>query len=210
MKGIIRIAGLDFKGFSYVYWNLYVVREVVKRVKKEVGSSGITPVKTFFKVGKDRYRVDYLIITCTSSSWDRLKGELERRYVCVDSHFRFNKRRQSWVRTDVTFWKENELRDELIDPLISISSLPLVRKDKVTALLGVSYKLSSKSLNEECPFYKLYTEFEVGVMDTCEGNTKIGTLILQAERKWKRDGGEKKWRKRKAWKTVNGNYKEVG
>lgn len=204
MKGIIRIAGLDFRGFSYVYWNLYVVREIVKRVKEEVGSSGITPVKAFFKVGKNRYRVDYLIISCTSLSWDRLKGKLERRYVCVDSHFRFNKRGQSWVRTEVGFYTESELRDELTDPLISVSSLPIVRKDRVTALLGISFNNSG-----ECPFYQPYTEFEVGVMDTCEGNTKIGTLILQAERKWKRDGGEKRWRKRKAWKTVNGNFQEV-
>jgi hypothetical protein len=206
MKGIIRIAGLDFKGFSYVYWNLYVVREIVKRVKKEVGSSGITPVKTFFKVGKDRYRVDYLIITCTSSSWDRLKGELERRYVCVDSHFRFNKRRQSWVRTEVNFYREDELKDELADFPGQIEVIQYGEDiDDKNVLFEV--KLDK---NIDGPFYKLYTEFEINEADNYKKNMEIGYLVLSAERKWKRGGGEKIWRKRKAWKTVNGNYKEVG
>ena len=60
----------------------------------------------------------------------------------------------------------------------------------------------------ECPFYKPYETFTVGLGDYRK-SLKAGTLVLQAERKWKRDGGEKKWRKRKAWKTENGNYKEV-
>jgi hypothetical protein len=200
MKGIIRIAGLDFRGFSYVYWNLYVVREIVKRVKKEVGSSGITPVKTFFKVGKDRYRVDYLIITCTSSSWDRLKGELERRYVCVDSSFKFNKRRQSWVKTEVDFFKLYDINSELLDFPVLIDSSP---GDNNRA----EFKISC--YDDECPFYRPYEKFWVDLEGDYEKNLEIGTQILKVERAWKRNGGEKRWRKRKAWKTENGNYKEV-
>ena len=210
MKGIIRIAGLEFRGFSYVYWNLFVVREIQRRVKKEIGSSAIKNYHIFFKMGRDRYRVDYLIISCTSLSWNRLKKELEWRYVCVDPTFKFNKRKQSWVRTEVSFYMEDELKGELLDHPVLIVSGHVENS-------GAEFEIRWDKPNYErfdddggeCPYYKPYERLTVDPEGKYEKNLEAGTLILQAERKWKRDGGEKKWRKRKAWKTVGGNYKEV-
>ena len=206
MKGIIRIAGLEYRGFSYVYWSLFVVQEIVRKIKKEIGGTAITHFKPFFRIGKDRYRVDYLLISCTSSSWDRLKKELEWRYVCVDKSFRFNKRKQSWVRTEVGFWTTKELENELTDfpGYIEVSNYQEDPKDE-NALFGIRLDKG----NYECPFYKPYTEFEVKGSGNYEKNVEVGYLMLKAERKWKRNGGERVWRKRKAWKTVGGNYKEV-
>ena len=201
MKGIIRIAGFEYRGFSYVYWNLYVVKEIVRKIKKEIGGTAITHFKPFFRIGKDIYRVDYLFISCTSSSWDRLKKELEWRYVCVDKSFKFNKRKQSWVRTEVNFWTTKELENELTD-FPALIGLAGENED-------VRFEIMWEGKEGDCPFYKPYTEFEVKGGDNYKKNLEAGTRILQAERKWKRDGGEKKWRKRKAWKTVGGNYKEV-
>ena len=203
MKGIIRIAGFEFRGFSYVYWNLFVVKEIQRRVKKEIGSSAIKNYRIFFKMGKDRYRVDYLIISCPSLFWNRLKKELEWRYVCVDSTFKFNKKKQSWVKTEVGFWSEEELKDELSD-------FPVL----IDARQGLGERANfeimwNKFVQDDLPFYKLYTEFTVDQEGKYKKNLEAGTLILEAERKWKRDGGERVWRKRKAWKTENGNYKEV-
>ena len=203
MKGIIRIAGLEFRGFSYVYWNLFVVREIQRRVKKEIGSSAIKNYRIFFKTGRDRYRVDYLIISCTSSSWDRLKRELEWRYVCVDPTFKFNKKRQSWVRTEVRFYKEEELKGELLDFPAIIDSRKGVKGEAEFDIRLWIYDF------DVLPFYKPFESFTVDQENTYEKNLEAGTLMLEAERKWKRDGGEKIWRKRKAWKTENGNYKEV-
>ena len=208
MKGIIRIAGLEYRGFSYVYWNLYVVQEVVRKIKKEIGGTAITHFKPFFRIGKDRYRVDYLLISCTSSSWDRLKKELEWRYVCVDKSFRFNKRKQSWVRTEVNFWTTKELENELTDFPALIDSRRLVG-EKEDARFEIRLNPTEFNREGDCPFYKPYTEFDIKEGDNYKKNLEAGTLILESERKWKRDGGEKKWRKRKAWKTVGGNYKEV-
>ena len=201
MKGIIRIAGFEYRGFSYVYWNLFVVREIQKRVKKKIGSTAITSFHVFFKMGRDRYRVDYLIISCTSLSWNRLKKELEWRYVCVDPTFKFNKRKQSWVRTEVSFFTEDELKNELSDFPVLIDS-GCIEDEKA------EFEIRWDGSEGECPFYKPYEIFTVGLGDYRK-SLKAGTLVLQAERKWKRDGGEKIWRKRKAWKTVGGNYKEV-
>ena len=204
MKGIIRIAGFEHRGFSYVHWNLFVVREIQRRVKKEIGSSAIKNYRIFFKMGRDRYRVDYLIISCTSSSWDKLKEELEWRYVCVDPTFKFNKRKQSWVRTEVNFYREDELRDKL-------SSIPGLIDVGHVEDGGAEFKirLDYSVLINNGPFYKPYEKFTVDEEGKYEKNLESGTLILQAEICWKKDGGEKRWRKRKAWKTENGNYKEV-
>ena len=205
MKGIIRIAGFEYRGFSYVYWNLFVVREIQKRVKKEIGSTAITSFHVFFKTGRDRYRVDYLIISCTSLSWNRLKKELEWRYICVDPVLKFNKKKQSRVRTEVSFYSENELKGEL-------SSIPVLIDVGHVEEGGAEFKimLDYSELIDNGPFYKPYKGFTV---DQWKGkykkNLEAGTLILQAEICWKRDGGEKRWRKRKAWKIENGNYKEV-
>ena len=204
MKGIIRIAGFEFRGFLYTYWNLFVVREIQRRVKKEIGSSAIKNYRIFFKMGKDRYRVDYLIISCPSSSWDKLKEELEWRYVCVDPTFKFNKKKQSWVRTEVSFYREDELRDEL-------SSIPGLINVGHVEDGGAEFeiRLDYSELIDNGPFYKPYEKFTVDQGGKYKKNLEAGTLILQAEICWKRDGGEKKWRRRKAWKTENGNYKEV-
>ena len=204
MKGIIRIAGFEFRGFSYVYWNLFVVKEIQKRVKKEIGSIAITSFHVFFKMGKDRYRVDYLIVSCTSLSWNRLKEELEWRYVCVDPVFKFNKKKQGWVKTEVSFFTEDELKDELSD----FPDLIDIRQGGTDGRASFEIRLRGR-LGDECPFYKPYTEFTVNQKEEYKKNFEAGTLVLQAERKWKRDGGEKIWRKRKAWKIVEGNYKEV-
>ena len=201
MKGIIRIAGFEHRGLSYVYWNLFVVREIQKRVKKEIGSTAITSFHVFFKICRDRYRVDYLIVSCPSSSWDKLKEELEWRYVCVDPTFKFNKKKQSWVKTEVSFFTEDELKDELSDFPVLIDS-GCIEDEKA------EFEIRWDGSEGECPFYKPYEIFTVGLGDYRK-SLKAGTLVLQAERKWKRDGGEKRWRKRKAWKTENGNYKEV-
>ena len=141
------------------------------------------------------------IFSCTSSSWDRLKKELEWRYICVDKSFRFKKRKQSWVRTEVNFWTTKELENELTDfpALIGLDG-----EDE-----DVRFEIMWEGKEGDCPFYKPYTEFYIKEGDNYKKNLEVGTLILQAERKWKRDGGEKKWRKRKAWKTVGGNYKEA-
>jgi hypothetical protein len=152
-------------------------------------------------MGRDRYRVDYLIISCTSLSWNRLKKELEWRYVCVDPTFKFNKKKQSWVKTEVSFFTEYELKDELSDFPVLIDS-GCIEDEKA------EFEIRWDGSEGECPFYKPYETFTVGLGDYRK-SLKAGTLVLQAERKWKRDGGEKKWRKRKAWKTVGGNYKEV-
>lgn len=202
MKGIIRIAGLEIiRGFSYVYWNLFVVREIQRRVKKEIGSSAIKNYRIFFKMEKDCYRVDYLIISCPLLSWNRLKKELEWRYVCVDPALKFNKKKQSWVRTEVSFYTEDELSS--IPGLIDVGHVE-------DGGAEFKIKLDYSELIDNGPFYKPYEKFTV---DQWKGkykkNLEAGTLILQAEICWKRDGGEKKWRKRKAWKTENGNYKEV-
>lgn len=204
MKGIIRIASLEFRGYSYVTRTLFVIKEIKGRVKKEIGSSAIKHYHIYFKTGKNLYRVDYLIVSCPSSSWDKLKEELEWGYVCVDPTFKFNKKKQSWVRTEVSFYSENELRDE---------------RSNILSLIDVGYieyggaefeiRLDYSKLIDNGPFYKPYEKFTVDEEGTYEKNFEAGTLILQAERKWKRDGGEKKWRKRKAWKTVENNYKEV-
>lgn len=203
MKGVIRIAGFEYRGFSYVYWNLFVVREIQRRVKKEIGSSAIKNYRILFNIGKDRYRVDYLIVSCTSSSWDKLKEELEWRYVCVDPTFKFNKKKQSWVRTEVNFYTENELRDNIIPGLTHVGHVE-------DGGAEFKIKLDYSELINNGPFYKPYEKF---IVDQWKGkykkNLEAGTLILQAEICWKRDGGEKKWRRRKAWKTVGGNYKEV-
>ena len=210
MKGIIRIAGLEFRGFSYIYWILFVVREIQRRVKKEIGSSAIKNYRIFFKTGRDHYRVDYLIISCTSSSWDRLRKELEWRYVCVDPIFKFNKKRQSWVRTEVSFYREDELKGELLDhPVLIVSG----HVENSGAEFEIRWDKSNYERfdedERECPYYKPYERFTVDQENTYEKNLEAGTLMLEAERKWKRDGGERTWRKRKAWKTENGNYKEV-
>lgn len=204
MKGIIRIAGLEFRGYSYVYWTLFVVKEIQRRVKKEIGSSAIKHYHIFFRIGKDLYRVDYLIISCTSSSWDRMRKELEWRYVCVDPTFKFNKKKQSWVRAEVNFWTIKELENELTD-FPGIVEVYRESGEVENALFGIRLDKG----NYECPFYKPYDEFEVKGSGNYEKNVEVGYLMLKAERKWKRDGGEKIWRKRKAWKTVGGNYKEV-
>jgi hypothetical protein len=201
MKGIIRIAGFEHRGLSYVYWNLFVVREIQKQVKKQAGSTAITGFHVFFKTGIDRYRVDYLIISCTSLSWNRLKEELEWRYVCVDPTFKFNKKNQSWVKTEVSFFTEDELKDELSDFPVLIDS-GCIEDEKA------EFEIRWEGDEGECPFYKPYEIFTVGLGDYRK-SLKAGTLVLQAERKWKRDGGEKRWRKRKAWKAVGGNYKGV-
>ena len=203
MKGIIRIAGFEHRGLSYVHWNLFVVREIQRRVKKEIGSSAIKNYRIFFKMGRDRYRVDYLIISCPSLFWNRLKKELEWRYVCVDPIFKFNKKKQSWVKTEVGFWTEEELKDELSD-------FPVL----IDARQGLGERANfeirwDKFVQDDLPFYKLYMEFTVDQEGKYKKNLEAGTLILEAERKWKRNGGERVWRKRKAWKTENGNYKEV-
>lgn len=210
MKGIIRIAGFEYRGFSYVYWNLFVVREIQKRVKKKIGSTAITSFHVFFKTGKDRYRVDYLIVSCPSSPWDKLKEELEWRYVCVDPTFKFNKKKQSWVKTEVSFFTEDELKDELSDfpGYIEVSNYQEDPKDE-NALFEIRFNPTELNKEGDCPFYKPYDEFDVKGSGNYEKNVEVGYLMLKAERKWKRDGGEKKWRKRKAWKTVGGNYKEV-
>lgn len=208
MKGIIRIAGFEYRGFSYVYWNLFVVREIQKQVKKKIGSTAITSFHVFFKICRDRYRVDYLIVSCPSSSWDKLKEELEWRYVCVDPTFKFNKKKQSWVKTEVSFFTEDELKDELSDFPVLIDSGHVENS-------GAEFEIRWDKSNYErfdegeCPFYKPYEKFTVDQEGKYEKNLEAGTLILEAERKWKRDGGEKIWRKRKAWKAVGGNYKEV-
>jgi hypothetical protein len=202
MKGIIRIAGFEYRGFSYVYWNLFVVREIQKRVKKEIGSTAITSFHVFFKICRDRYRVDYLIVSCPSSLWDKLKEELEWRYVCVDPTFKFNKKKQSWVRTEVSFYREDELKGELLDHPVLIVSGHVENS-------GAEFEIRWEGDEGECPYYKPYERFTVDQEGKYEKNLEAGTLILESERKWKRDGGEKKWRKRKAWKTVGGNYKEV-
>ena len=204
MKGIIRIAGLDFKGFSYVYWNLYVVREMVKRAKRLVGSTGVKSFHIFFKTGRDRYRVDYLLISCPLSVWQKLKGEIEGRYVCVDPTFKFNKRKQSWVRTEVGMWTERELEGELSDFPVLIDARQGKNK---SAEFEVMWGKSNSDLDV---FYKPFSEFDACIWEgNHEKNLWAGTLILEAERKWKRDGGDKVWRKRKAWKTKDGNYEEV-
>ena len=207
MKGIIRIAGLEFRGFSYVYWSLFIVREIQKQVKKQIGGTAITSFHVFFKIYRDRrYRVDYLIISCTSLSWNRLKKELEWRYVCVDPIFKFNKKKQSWVKTEVSFFTEDELKDELSDFPVLIDA----KQGGVDERTNFEIRWEGEEGEEgECPFYKPYSEFIINLKKSYKKNLETGTLILQAERKWKRDGGEKRWRKRKAWKTVDGNYKEV-
>ena len=151
MKGIIRIAGLEYRGFSYVYWNLYVVQEIVRKIKKEIGGTAITHFKPFFRIGKDRYRVDYLFISCTSSSWDRLKKELEWRYVCVDPTFKFNKKKQSWVRTEVGFWTIKELENELTDfhGYIEVSNYQEDPKDK-NALFEIRFNPTEFNKESEC------------------------------------------------------------
>jgi hypothetical protein len=130
-----------------------------------------------------------------------LKEELEWRYVCVDPTFKFNKKKQSWVKTEVSFFTEDELKDELSDFPVLIDS-GCIEDEKA------EFEIRWDGSEGECPFYKPYETFTVGLGDYRK-SLKAGTLVLQAERKWKRDGGEKKWRKRKAWKTVGGNYKEV-
>ena len=130
-----------------------------------------------------------------------MRKELEWRYVCVDPTFKFNKKKQSWVKTEVSFYSEDELKDELSDFPVLIDSGCI--EDEKT-----EFEIRWDESEGECPFYKPYETFTVGLGDYGK-SLKAGTLILQAERKWKRDGGEKKWRKRKAWKTVGGNYKEV-
>ena len=203
MKGIIRIAGFEYRGFSYVYWNLFVVREIQRRVKKEIGSTAITSFHVFFKICRDRYRVDYLIVSCPSLSWNKLKEELEWRYVCVDPTFKFNKKKQSWVKTEVSFYSEDELKNELSDFPVLIDAKQGGVDERT------NFEIRWEGEEGECPFYKPYSEFIINLKKNYKKNLETGTLILQAERKWKRDGGEKKWRKRKAWKTVGGNYKEV-
>ena len=198
MKGVIRIAGLEYRGFSYVYWNLYVVKEVVKRLKRVIGSTGITSFHVFFSGLRIRYRVDYILISCTSLSWNRLKKELEWRYVCVDPHFKFNKRRQWQIKTEVDFFKLSDIKSELLDVLID--SRPGDNR-------RAEFKISC--YDDDCPFYHPYERFWVDLKGDYEENLEIGTQILKVERAWKRNGGEKRWRKRKAWKTENGNYKEV-
>jgi hypothetical protein len=130
-----------------------------------------------------------------------LKEELEWRYVCVDSTFKFNKKKQSWVKTEVSFFTEDELKDELSDFPVLIDS-GCIEDEKA------EFEIRWDGSEGECPFYKPYEIFTVGLGDYRK-SLKAGTLVLQVERKWKRNGGEKKWRKRKAWKTVGGNYKEV-
>ena len=203
MKGIIRVSGLEYKeGFSYTYWNLYVVKEIKKRVKKEIGSTGFTSFNIFFIASPNRYRVDYLLISCTSSSWDHLKKELEWKYVCVDNSVKLNKRKQGLAKVVVDFWTIDELEDELSDfPALIDSCRGLKGSAEFEIRLGDM---------EEYPFYKPYSHFTVDLWkDNYEKNLETGTLVLQAERRWKRDGGIKVWRKRKAWKPVNGNFTEV-
>ena len=202
MKGVIRIGeGLRYGRFSYVYWNLFVIKEIQKCVKKVIGSTSILlyyPI--FFRISNDSYRMDYLFISCSPLHWEKLKKELEWRYVCVDPSFKFNKRRQSWVKTEVDFFKLSDINSELLDPHVLIDSSPGDKR--------AEFKISYYD-NDECPFYRPYEKFWVDLKGDYKENLEIGTQILKIERAWKRNGGEKKWRKRKAWKTENGNYKEV-
>ena len=199
MKGIIRIGGLRYRGFSYVYWNLFVVKEIRRCVKKVIGSTSILKCHLFFRVSNNNYRIDYLFISCPTLFWEKLKRELEWRYVCVDPSFKFNKRRQSWVKTEVDFFKLSDINSELLDFSVLIDSSP---SDNNRAEFKISYY-------DGCPFYRPYEKFWVDLKGDYEENLEIGTQILKIERAWKRNGGEKKWRKRMAWKLENGNYKEV-
>lgn len=198
MKGIIRIAGLEYRGFSYVYWNLFVVKEILRRVKKVIGSTSILgchPI--FFRVSNNNYRIDYIFISCSLLCWEKLKRELEWRYVCVDPHFKFIKRRQSWVKTEVDFFKLSDINSEL----------PVLIDSKPGDNNRAEFKISC--YDDECPFYRPYEDFRVDLKGDYEENLEIGTQILRIERAWKRNGGEEKWRKRVWWKPENGNYKEV-
>jgi len=201
MKGIIRIGGLRYSGFGYVYWNLFVVKEILRRVKMEIGSTSILKCHPiFFRISNDSYRIDYLFISCSPLYWERLKKELEWRYVCVDPLFKFNKRKQSWVRTEVDFFKLSDIKSEPLDSYVLIDSRP---GDNNRA----EFKISC--YDDECPFCRPYEKFWVDLEGDYEKNLEIGTQILKVERAWKRNGGEEKWRKRMWWKPENGNYKEV-
>lgn len=201
MKGVIRIGGLRYGSFSYVYWNLFVVKEILRRVKKEIGSTSILKCHPiFFRVSNDGYRIDYLFISCPPLDWERLRRELEWRYVCVDPFLKFNKRKQSWVKTEVDFFKLSDLKEELSDFPVLISSSP-GRNNRA------EFELSC--YDDDCPFYRPYEKFWVDLKGDFDENLKIGTQILKVERAWKRNGGEEKWRKRIGWKLENGNYKEV-
>jgi hypothetical protein len=198
MKGVIRIGGLRYRGFSYTYWNLYVVKEVEKRVKRTIGSTSILKYHPiFFRVSNDNYRIDYLFISCPTLFWERLKKELEWRYVCVDPHFKSNKRGQWRVKTEVDFFKLSDLKDDF--PVL-IDSRPGENR-------RAEFKISC--YDDECPFYRPYEKFWVDLEEDYKENLEIGTQILKVERAWKRNGGEEKWRKRVAWKLEYGNYKEV-
>lgn len=201
MKGVIRIGGLRYRGLNYIYYNLFVVKMILSRVKKEIGSTSILKCHPiFFRISNDNYRIDYLFISCSPLNWERLKRELEWRYVCVDSSFKFNKRRQSWVKTEVDFFKLSDINSELLDFPVLIDYRP---GDNGRA----EFKISC--YYDECPFYCPYEKFWVELEGDYEKNLEIGTQILRVERAWKINGGEEKWRKKMWWKLENGNYKEV-
>ena len=206
MKGIIRIGGLiRCNRFNYVYWNLFVVKEILRCVKKEIGSTSILrchPI--FFRIFNDSYsyRMDYLFINCSPLYWEKLKRKLEWRYVCVDPSFKFNKRRQGWVKTEVDFFKLSDIKSELLDFPVLIDSRPGNNR-------RAEFEIRWDGDYDECPFYRPYEKFCVELEGDYKENLEIGIQILNVERAWKRNGGEKKWRKRMAWKLENGNYKEV-
>jgi len=202
MKGVIRIGGgLRYGRFSYIYWNLFVIKEILKRVKKVIGSTSILKYyHILFHISNDSYRIDYLFISCSPLYWEKLKRELEWRYVCVDPHFKFKKRRQSWVKTEVDFFKLSDIKSEDLDSHVLIDFRP---GDNMRAGFKINY------YDDDCPFYLPYEKFRVDLEGDYEKNLEIGIQILKIERAWKRNGGDEKWRKRIAWKLENGNYKEV-
>ena len=150
MKGIIRIGELRHGRFNYAYWNLFVIKEIKKCVKKVIGSTSILwyyPV--FFRISNDSYRMDYLFISCSPLCWEKLKKELEWRYVCVDPKFKFNKRRQSWVKTEVDFFKLSDIKSELLDFPVLIDSRPGNNR-------WAEFEIRWNGYCDECPFYRPY------------------------------------------------------
>lgn len=194
MKYLIRIDGLGIGEPEYVYWEIYVIKEVIKLVKRIASSSGVLhfPVYYTHAANRGRHRTDYILVSCTESSWDKISREVFGRYLCTNLLFFHHKKGSYAVRTEVVGWKLEEIEN------INFPTLIFVREG--------NRKEAIFDIRDNNLFYQSIIKFNILLFDDYQKNRELGSWCLGAEWLYK-EGFKGRWLKRRKWNLVEGNYK---